>query len=226
MMNRQTHGYLYNRFCGRRTFMVILCTLLVSCSVTKKKEEVESQRVQPELRQQKSLDKNKSEKDEINPKSKSNQVNKHPDRSLQPKAQQQTTTSNYSSEIKNARTSQEKAVQTEEKLNASLRDFDEMLLKKNEELSQLNKRDEGGAGSGSSNQGGTDSGQGEQNGGGSVSASSGSGQSSASVKSQDKNFDNDDVIARQIREAAEKESDPELKKKLWIEYEKYKSGIK
>ncbi|MCK5359615.1 MAG: hypothetical protein KAJ95_03265, partial [Gammaproteobacteria bacterium] len=35
---------------------------------------------------------------------------------------------------------------------------------------------------------------------------------------------NDDVVARQIREAAEKETDPELKKKLWDEYRRYKSG--
>lgn len=35
----------------------------------------------------------------------------------------------------------------------------------------------------------------------------------------------DDVVARQLREAAEKESDPELKKKLWEEYRKYKEGI-
>jgi len=35
---------------------------------------------------------------------------------------------------------------------------------------------------------------------------------------------NDDVIARQLREAAEKETDPELKKKLWDEYRRYKSG--
>ncbi len=35
----------------------------------------------------------------------------------------------------------------------------------------------------------------------------------------------DDVVARQIREAAEKETDPALKKKLWEEYRRYKSGI-
>ena len=34
----------------------------------------------------------------------------------------------------------------------------------------------------------------------------------------------DDVIARQLREAAEKEVDPELKKKLWEEYRRYKKG--
>ena len=34
----------------------------------------------------------------------------------------------------------------------------------------------------------------------------------------------DDVVARQLREAAEKETDPELKAKLWEEYRRYKSG--
>lgn len=35
----------------------------------------------------------------------------------------------------------------------------------------------------------------------------------------------DDVVARQLREAAEEEADPELKKKLWKEYRKYKEGV-
>jgi hypothetical protein len=35
----------------------------------------------------------------------------------------------------------------------------------------------------------------------------------------------DDIVARQIREAAEKETDPVLKEKLWKEYEDYKKGI-
>jgi len=34
----------------------------------------------------------------------------------------------------------------------------------------------------------------------------------------------DDIVARQLREAAERETDPELKKKLWKEYEDYKRG--
>ncbi|MCK4507445.1 MAG: hypothetical protein KAU27_02820 [Desulfuromonadales bacterium] len=34
--------------------------------------------------------------------------------------------------------------------------------------------------------------------------------------------EDDDIVARQLREAAEKEPDPELKKKLWEEYWKYK----
>lgn len=36
----------------------------------------------------------------------------------------------------------------------------------------------------------------------------------------------DDIIARQLREAAMKEQDPELRKKLWDEYRKYKRGLK
>lgn len=34
----------------------------------------------------------------------------------------------------------------------------------------------------------------------------------------------DDVVARQLREAAEKEQDPALKEKLWEEYRRYKAG--
>lgn len=34
--------------------------------------------------------------------------------------------------------------------------------------------------------------------------------------------DDDDIVARQLREAAERETDPELKKKLWEEYDRYK----
>ena len=35
---------------------------------------------------------------------------------------------------------------------------------------------------------------------------------------------NDDIVARQIREAAIKEQDPVLREKLWEEYRKYKQG--
>ena len=34
----------------------------------------------------------------------------------------------------------------------------------------------------------------------------------------------DDVVARQLREAAENETDPELRKRLWEEYRHYKQG--
>ncbi len=35
----------------------------------------------------------------------------------------------------------------------------------------------------------------------------------------------DDIVAQQLREAAMAETDPELKKKLWEEYRRYKEGI-
>ncbi len=35
----------------------------------------------------------------------------------------------------------------------------------------------------------------------------------------------DDIVARQLREAAENETDPVLKEKLWKEYEAYKKGL-
>jgi hypothetical protein len=34
----------------------------------------------------------------------------------------------------------------------------------------------------------------------------------------------DDVVARQLREAAERETDPELRERLWEEYHRYKEG--
>jgi hypothetical protein len=36
--------------------------------------------------------------------------------------------------------------------------------------------------------------------------------------------EDDDIVARQLREAAENETDPELKEKLWQEYEEYKKN--
>lgn len=35
----------------------------------------------------------------------------------------------------------------------------------------------------------------------------------------------DDVVARQLREAAEKETDPKLREALWEEYERYRNGL-
>jgi hypothetical protein len=36
----------------------------------------------------------------------------------------------------------------------------------------------------------------------------------------------EDIVARQIREAAHLETDQVLKEKLWLEYERYRSGLK
>ncbi|MCZ6699718.1 MAG: hypothetical protein O7D94_12365 [Planctomycetota bacterium] len=48
--------------------------------------------------------------------------------------------------------------------------------------------------------------------------------SEASVTDEAPTGDGDDVVARQLREAAEKETDPVMKEKLWEEYKKYKEA--
>ncbi len=45
-----------------------------------------------------------------------------------------------------------------------------------------------------------------------------------SGRGPDSSSQDDDIVARQLREAAEKETDPVLKEKLWKEYEDYKKS--
>ena len=59
--------------------------------------------------------------------------------------------------------------------------------------------------------------------GGSSAGGSASGQQAQRPSGSDQD---DDIVARQLREAAEKETDPELKKKLWKEYEDYKKSTR
>lgn len=63
----------------------------------------------------------------------------------------------------------------------------------------------------------------DSTGGGRGGGESGQG-GAADQAGQDRLTTDDDIVARQLREAAEKETDPELKKKLWEEYRKYKAG--
>ncbi len=69
----------------------------------------------------------------------------------------------------------------------------------------------------------------QQDDGKAAAAGTGHGQQGAALKNgsrpgRDRLAADDDIVARQLREAAEKEKDPELKKKLWQEYRKYKEG--
>ncbi len=59
--------------------------------------------------------------------------------------------------------------------------------------------------------------------GGTGGRSSGAG---ANVPPEVPDGSDDDIVARQIREAAEKETDPELRDKLWKEYIEYKKNAK
>ncbi len=161
-----------------------------------------------------------------------------------------------------AKTTAEKISELDRQLDASLGEFDEMLLKEQERIAahQPRQRESGGSASpgGAGGYGGRQGEQGKssaagaaggrasgqqpkpgqtsaaggrgQNGrpatsGATVSGSQGQAQS-GSVRGPggDKLNRDDDIVARQLREAAEKETDPELKEKLWQEYRKYKEG--
>jgi hypothetical protein len=71
------------------------------------------------------------------------------------------------------------------------------------------------AGSGSSAQGGGGYGGGAKGGGG-----------PNTVPSDIPDGSDDDIVARQLREAAMKETDPELRERLWDEYRKYKQSTR
>jgi len=153
-------------------------------------------------------------------------------------------------------TSAERTATMDAELNTGLGEFDEMLLLEQERVKAAAPRSadggSGGAGSGQSGgQGEGDSGaeggqtgdagesggvtgSGEQPASGGVGdrppsgAAGGSGtQTGASGQAADiPDGSDDDLVARQMREAAEKETNPELKKKLWEEYRKYKQGAR
>jgi hypothetical protein len=178
-----------------------------------------------------------------------------------------------------ALTSGEKVNELEKLLGESMGQFDEELLKEEEQIATRRPKDRetgygygsnGGSGVGQgkggteeaamqgagsseasgkegmagqeSKEGGADSSQTGKEAGGSasgmgegVAAGKGSGQGAASEQAPGESsqpgtreFETgyDDIVARQLREAAEKETDPELKKKLWEEYRKYKEGAR
>jgi hypothetical protein len=140
-------------------------------------------------------------------------------------------------------------------LNTGLGEYDEMLLQEQERIKAATPRSDGiGDGSGTgqgdggtgaqgtgeegadtdgeqeatgSDKGTTDAGQppdaSPSRGGG---AGTGAQKVGAGPPPDIPDGSDDDVVARQLREAAEKETDPELKEKLWEEYRKYKQGTR
>ena len=120
-------------------------------------------------------------------------------------------------------------------LFAGLGEFDEMLLREQERVKAATPRSDAGGGGGGVGAGSSAAGAGvtEQAGLGTTGETTyGKGAGPGSPRSPGKSSappgtpdgSDDDVVARQLREAAEKETDPELKKKLWEEYRKYKEG--
>jgi hypothetical protein len=110
-------------------------------------------------------------------------------------------------------------------LDSSLAEFDEMLLKELDLIrakSAEKMRDQKDA---SETEKENKAEKGKDDGG--LAAQDKSSEGTEGAKSHPKNrYDpkDDDIVARQLREAAEKETDPELREKLWKEYEHYKSN--
>ena len=153
-------------------------------------------------------------------------------------------------------TSQEKVAALEDEFTTALGEFDDMLLKEQEKVASHipRQRESGGGDQGQestgsegtpetggdagaqeqmdgSRSGGNDSEQGgtsAQQGASSEGAGQGRAENSQteSTRGTRDMSDDDDVVARQLREAAEQETDPEVKEKLWEEYRKYKEGTK
>jgi len=145
------------------------------------------------------------------------------------------------------RTSAEKTGDLEAELFRGMGEFDEMLLREQERIKAATPHAAGGGGGGSGSGGaggesGTDGSEGAEasggdgegqvgeDSGGSPTYGAGSGPGSSQRQGNNgappdtPDGNDDDVVARQLREAAEKETDPVLKKKLWEEYRKYKEG--
>jgi hypothetical protein len=122
--------------------------------------------------------------------------------------------------------------------HGQLQDFDDMLLAEHETIGSA-----AGTGAGSSGEGATGGGTGDQSTpGDDRSAQGATGQNEPAVypgpcpdgeecgqnlppqAGDDQLGKDDDIVARQLREAAEQERDPELKEKLWEEYYRYKNS--
>ena len=65
---------------------------------------------------------------------------------------------------------------------------------------------------------------GEQGGGGGVGGGTAGGSGPGTVPADIPDGRDDDIVARQLREAAMKETDPELRERLWEEYRQYKKS--
>jgi hypothetical protein len=151
---------------------------------------------------------------------------------------------------------EERIASLEVELASGLADFDELLLREQERVKAAAPRSASGGGIGSGtredghggdgNGGSSEGSAGEtrvgnasngarsQAGGVGERSSTGAGGASGGVSRTGATRQppgipdgrDDDVVARQLREAAEKETDPELQKKLWEEYRKYKQGTR
>lgn len=211
-----------------KSLIFVLFLAITSCAKDHPSYRENRDQPRPETKNQKSSTKTSSDPSSSRTRTKSEtQDDDHSASTSLPEKKEQRDLANGS--IGSDQTDEEKAQHLEEKLDGSLSEFDDLLLKKNQDIAQRNNRSGGGSQMGA---------EGERGMGGEEAATqphgtkdsttspiTGSGhQGSGGGMETSKEYDNDDVVARQIREAAEKETDPELKEKLWEEYRRYKSG--
>ena len=83
---------------------------------------------------------------------------------------------------------------------------------------------QGGQGQGQGQGQGNGPGGRQQGGGGGVGGGAAGGNGPNTVPADIPDGSDDDIVARQLREAAQKETDPELREKLWQEYRDYKKN--
>jgi hypothetical protein len=139
----------------------------------------------------------------------------------------------------------DRADQLGEELDKSVGDFDEVLMEEQREIETVSRNTEGyDSGSGGRSggnislgeqaagaQGGGSSGSGGGGGGGGGAAAAErsdplAGMSEGEIEKRTPDdiavIMDDDIVAKQLREAALAEEDPELRERLWEEYRKYK----
>lgn len=140
-------------------------------------------------------------------------------------------------------TEAERKAALDNRLQGSLKEFDQRLAREQAELQREREAADGGSSASGGAAGGSesgdaaDSGQGSkqdvgiaatpdagsssQNGGQPI-AGRGGGANNLPIPADIPDGHDDDVVARQLREAAMQEKDPELRKRLWDEYREYK----
>ncbi len=143
---------------------------------------------------------------------------------------------------------EERTGELDRKLDASLRELDGLLMEEQEKLAEAAssggsgssggtsgglRSGSGGAGSSGSaesgsNPGGETSGgaTGEESGGAVGGGGAGGGDTGSPAPDDVGDGSDDDIVARQLREAAMAEDDPELRERLWQEYRDYKASLK
>ncbi len=135
----------------------------------------------------------------------------------------------------------ERAEQLGKELEESVGDFDEVLMEEQREIETVGRNTEGydtgsggggsrvslgeqsaGAMSGSSSGGGGGGGGGDGSGSNDPLAGMSEGEIAQRTPDDIEVMMDDDIVAKQLREAALAEDDPELRDRLWEEYRKYK----